>query len=234
MDTIYLLPILLNIGNLFFLLCYLSRDIFWLRSFVIIGSLTLLPWYYLQENPLWAPMGWAFVYISINIGQLTLLYLERRRITLTEIEQQLYEIAFDSLQPRTFHKLVNLGSFEEAERNTLLIKSEEYIDKLYVVAEGEVEVTLHDRTTRVIGRGGFIGEQSFVTGGKTSADVRVSTDKALLLTWEKESLQKFLDKNLVLSNTFDLIISSDVINKLRRMGRQELDHGGGPEIVTGN
>lgn len=225
MDTLLTLTVLINIAYVLFLLLYLSRNIFWLRTLAVFGNLSLIPWYYLQESPVWSAMVWSAVYVAINAVQLTILYLERRPINLTEIEQQLYDIGFDSLSPRTYQKVVSLGSFEETARNTPLIKADEYIDKLYVVAEGEVEVTLPDGTTRAIRKGGFIGEQSFITNGKTSADVRVASENASLLTWDKGELRKFLDKYLILSNTFDLIITSDVINKLRRMGDSRSDDG---------
>ena len=224
MDTLLTLTVLLNVAYFLFLMLYLSRDIFWLRILAVFGNLSLIPWYYLQENPVWSAMVWSAVYVAINAVHLTILYLERRPIKLTEIEQQLYDMVFDSLSPRTYQKVVKLGYFEESVQNTSLIKADEYIDKLYVVAWGEVEVTLADGTTRAIRKGGFIGEQSFITNGKTSADVRVATEKASLLTWEKVELRKHLDKDQILSNTFDLIITSDVINKLRRMGDGKSDH----------
>ena len=230
MDTPLVLTVLLNFAYFLFLLLYLSKNIIWLRTLAVFGNLSLIPWYYLQESPVWSAIAWSVVYVGINVVHLTILYLERRPIILTEIEQELYDMVFDSLSPRTYQKVLRSGAFEETVQNTPLIKADEYINRLYVVAEGEVEVTLRDGTTRAIKKGGFIGEQSFITNGKTSADVRVSTEKALLLTWEKEKLRKFLDQDLVVSNTFDLIITSDVINKLRRMGdgdgTQQLDRVG--------
>ena len=212
------LTILLNVGYFSYFVCYMSKDILWLRVFVIVGALCSLPYYYyLQDKPIWNVIGWASLYISINLVQLLFLYLQRRPIKLTEIEQGLYDLVFDSLPPRTFRNVFKLGSFEELEQNTLLIKSDEYIDKLYLIVEGEAQVTLPNGSTRMIRKGGFIGEQSFITHNVTSADVRISTEKTLLLTWETATLRRFLDKDLALSNTFDLIITSDIINKLRRM-----------------
>jgi hypothetical protein len=37
------------------------------------------------------------------------------------------------------------------------------------------------------------------------------------LAWTKCDLVKFLDRDLVLSNAFDLILSTDVTGKLKRM-----------------
>jgi len=39
-----------------------------------------------------------------------------------------------------------------------------------------------------------------------------------LLKWDSRTLQDFLDKDAELSNTFDLILTTDIIGKLRRMG----------------
>ena len=40
----------------------------------------------------------------------------------------------------------------------------------------------------------------------------------MLLKWDNIALHDVLDKDVALSNTFDLILTTDIIQKLRRMG----------------
>ena len=86
------------------------------------------------------------------------------------------------------------------------------------IVDGNVEVTLGDNTERIISSNIFIGEQAFITGETASATVRILSDRATLLKWDSRTLQDFLDKDAELSNTFDLILTTDIIGKLRRMG----------------
>ena len=106
---------------------------------------------------------------------------------------------------------------EQVGKGTLLIKRGQTLNKLYLVIDGEAEVLLPNGDTRTISKGGFIGEQSFITGNTTSADVHIGTDNIVLLTWSRETLSALLNKDPVLSNAFDLVITTDVIGNLQRM-----------------
>ena len=79
-------------------------------------------------------------------------------------------------------------------------------------------MTLQDDTKRIVSSNTFLGEQAFITGETASATVRILSDRATLLKWDHQTLQNFLNKDVALSNTFDLILTSDIIEKLRRMG----------------
>ena len=68
-----------------------------------------------------------------------------------------------------------------------------------------------------ISAGGFIGEQSFITGENTSADVATGKEVTTILSWESDPLRDYLDKKPHLKETLELILTSDVIHKLRDM-----------------
>ena len=52
------LDVLVNTANIFYLLSYSVKDIFWLRILTVVAALFLLPYYYMQSTPLWTPIGW--------------------------------------------------------------------------------------------------------------------------------------------------------------------------------
>jgi CRP-like cAMP-binding protein len=87
---------------------------------------------------------------------------------------------------------------------------------MYVV-EGRAEVVLKNGDHVNIPAGGFIGEQSFITGENTSADVATGREAAKILSWDSDSLRKYLEKKPHLKETLELILTSDVIHKLRDM-----------------
>ncbi len=60
------LNVLDNLANLIFVSAYWVKDILRLRLLAIVGSLVVIPYYLLQKDPLWTPMIWSCVFISIH------------------------------------------------------------------------------------------------------------------------------------------------------------------------
>ena len=212
-------PILLaNLGFAIALIALLFRDILWLRVVSVLGTLLIFPMYIFSDEIGWTSIGWNSAHIVINSIQIVILILLRRPLVLKGVEKQIHTSIFYAITTRTFDKIFKLAKFEEYVNNTELIHIDEPIHNLYLVINGDVEVTLHDDTKRIVSSNTFLGEQAFITGETASATVRILSDRATLLKWDHQTLQNFLNKDVALSNTFDLILTSDIIEKLRRMG----------------
>ena len=98
-----------------------------------------------------------------------------------------------------------------------LVTRDTELDSLMYVVEGEAEVVLKHGEHIIIPTGGFIGEQSFITGGKTSADVTTGKEEAKILRWNSQELKKHLAGKETLKDNLDLILTADLIYKLREM-----------------
>ena len=222
MNDLNIYIILLNTGYLIFLAAFTAKDIIWLRSLTILGNLLVVPYYlYFFENSLWNNIFWGGVYSMINAVMLFLIYLERRPIQLSEKEQTIYDLTFRSLEPRVFKKLIDQGSWEDLQPEVDLVTRDTDLDSLILVVDGETEVVLKHGEHRYISAGGFIGEQSFITGSKTSADVSTGKEATTILRWDKENLRTYMEHNQTLKHTFDLILTSDLIYKLRGMDEEQ-------------
>jgi len=214
--------ILLNAAYMIWLAAFVAPDIVWLRALTITGNIVVLPYYlYFFEKPLWNPITWVGIYTTINVVMLFLLYLERRPVKLSEAEQRIWELTFKSLEPRVFKKLLDQGVWDRIPPHVELVARDSDLDNLLLVVEGEAEVVLRNGEHRTIPTGGFIGEQSFITSGKTSADVSTGAEATTILRWNKQALRKYLGHHEVLKHTFDLILTADLIYKLRNMDRDE-------------
>jgi CRP-like cAMP-binding protein len=210
--------ILLNCAYITVLAAYTAKKMVWLRCLTIAGNTLVLPYYlFFIEPPLWNSFIWACIYILINSVMLFNLYLETRPITLSDIEQKIYDLTFKSLEPRIFKHLIDHGSLLEHQPEEILVTRDSELDSLMLVVEGEAEVVLKHGEHIIIPRGGFIGEQSFITGGKTSADVTSGKESTTILHWNSQELRKYLEKKEHLKDTLDLIFTSDLIHKLREM-----------------
>ena len=76
-------------ANLLYLASYSVRDILWLRILTIAAAVLLIPYYYLQSQPLWIAISWNLVFVGINLFWVARLLLERRSVQLTEDELRL-------------------------------------------------------------------------------------------------------------------------------------------------
>ena len=143
---------------------------------------------------------------------------------------------FKSLEPREFKKLIDHGSLAEIQPEVNLVTRDSELDSLMLVAEGEAEVVLKHGEHIIIPTGGFIGEQSFITGGKTSADVTTGKEACTILRWNSQVLRKYLADKETLKDHLDLIFTSDLIHKLRSMeeGFDEIRHSQDLNISQNN
>ena len=214
--------ILLNCAYTIYLAAFMAKKIVWLRLLTIIGNILVVPYYlYFLETPLWNSIVWISIYTIINLVMLFIIYIESRPVTLSDLEQKIYDLTFKSLEPRVFKKLIDHGSLEDLQPEVNLVTRDSELDSLMLVVEGEAEVVLKHGEHLIIPTGGFIGEQSFITGGKTSADVTTGKEAATILRWNSQALRKYLADKETLKDHLDLIFTSDLIYKLRSM---EEDH----------
>ena len=215
--------ILFNTANIIFLLAFMAKKIVWLRLLTITGMMVSIPYYlYFLEAPMWNNIFWVSTYALINLVMLFIIYLESRPVKLSDLEQKIYDLTFKSLEPRVFKKLIDHGSLEELQPEVVLVNRDSELDSLMLVVEGEAEVVLKYGEHLIIPTGGFIGEQSFITGGKTSADVTTGKEAATILRWNSQALRKYLTDKETLKDHLDLILTSDLIYKLRDM-EEDLD-----------
>ena len=210
--------ILLNCAYTIWLFAFVSKKIVWLRILTVSGNLVVLPYYLFNfEEALWVPIGWVGVYTTINLIMLFFIYMESRPVKLNDLEQKIYDKTFKSLEPRVYKHLIELGKIEELGPGIELVTRDTHLENLMLIVEGEAEVVLKHGDHVFIPSGGFIGEQSFITGENTSADVSTGKEKTTILRWNSEVLRNYLEKKGPLKDTVDLILSADVIHKLRNM-----------------
>ena len=218
MNDLNIYVILLNCAYTVWLAAFIAKNIIWLRLLTVTGNFIVLPYYlYFFEFPLWNPIIWVAIYTIINLVMLFIIYLESRPVQLSDAEQKIYDLTFKSIEPRVFKKLIDHGSWEELQPEVKLVTRDSELESLMLVIEGEAEVVLKNGEHLIIPTGGFIGEQSFITGGKTSADVTTGKESTTILRWNSQNLRKFLADKVILKDTLDLILTADLIFKLRGM-----------------
>jgi CRP-like cAMP-binding protein len=205
---------LIHVANVIYLFSYLVRDILWLRLLTIVAGLVLLAYFALLPEPLWPAIGWNVLFSVINAYQVYLLWLERRPVVFTDEEQRLYRLAFRTLTPREFKKLVGLGSWQDAAERFRLVEKGRELERMMVICSGSVHVEVGDKRLAELREGQLVGEMSFLTGEFPNADV-VAAEPTRLVSWPKANLREFLDKNPELRSALQMVIGKDLAGKLR-------------------
>ena len=210
---------MVHVANVLYLISYLVRDILWLRVLTIFAGLSLLPFYcHCSDHILWAPIGWNALFISVNLIQIGILLRERRPRRLDGPEQELYDNVFSELTTGEFRQLLKVGEWRKIETGTTVVQRDTVVRDIQVLQRGALEVRsaggVIDRDTP----GQFVGEMSFLSGEKATADV-VAIEPSLVFVWPQESLNKLLDKKPALAFKIRGILSLDVVAKLRNHGQ---------------
>ena len=209
------MTIFIHVANVLYLLSYLVKDILWLRVLTIVGGLTIVAYYLVMPTPVWAAIAWNAVFLAINAWQIRLLLLERRPVQLDPDSLALYKLAFRALKPREFVKVLKLAQWTNVERGERIVTRGEPLDRIMVIAGGRVLVQPHTGTPIELRPGCFIGEMSFMTGERPTADV-VAAESTRLLTWPQKELKALLDGAVELRAAVQGVLGADLVAKLHQ------------------
>jgi hypothetical protein len=205
---------LIHVANVLYFLSYVVKDILWLRVLTVVAGTFLLAFYYFRPDPLWPAIYWNLVFSAINVYQIYALILERRPVRLSEEEQKLYQLAFRTLTPREFVKLLGLARWEDAPAAARIVETGRSLERTMVIVAGRAAVEVGGRKVAELEDGQFIGEMSFLTGEAPNADV-VTLEATRYVSWPQDELRRVLKSNADLRAAWQMAIGTDLIGKLR-------------------
>ncbi|MEW2919264.1 cyclic nucleotide-binding domain-containing protein [Ruegeria sp. ANG10] len=190
------LDLLVNAANVFYLISYSVRDIFWLRVLSVIGAMILLPYYYLQPAPLWAPIGWNLFFTGINIFWIVRLLLERRPVPFTDTQRHLYEIALRNFSERDAYNLLRMGVAKSVPAGTRLLTQGGPVHSLSLIVDGEIVVEMNGEHVDTLGEGRFLGGTAFLSKDQGfAAPVAVTArTPSRVIEWKMPDLTAELQK----------------------------------------
>src|ERR1700733_9387158 len=149
---------LINLANLAFLAAFSVRDVLKLRILAFASDVLTVPYYYYQHKPLWPSIFWAVAFIIVNGVGIVTLILERRPVVLGTREEELYRVAFGSIEKREFLKLASLVRWVDLSPGELIIEKGQQISNAIVLISGEIEAVLSGKTILAFRPGELIGD----------------------------------------------------------------------------
>lgn len=205
------------VGHTSFLLTALSfyvRDMVMLRVLAIGSGLVGVAYnYFLPAGPLWLVIFWLTVFVLINITRIVGIVMERREVSFTEEEAELFETQFQNFSPVEFMKLLRIGQWCDAAPGETLAIEGETVQRLKLLYNGEVSI---QRSGAEVGKahdGAMIGEMSFLKGGQANATVTATTT-CRYLAWSGDELRKMLQRNPSMDLAMRHVFSMDLLRKL--------------------
>ena len=147
---------LINLSNVVFLVAFSVRDVLKLRILAIVGEGLTLPYYYFQGEKLWPPIVWGVAFMLVNAVRVVAIALERRPVVLNYKEEQLYHVAFSSVDKREFLRLVSLARWVDCSPGEVILRKGQQISEAVVVMTGDLRApSITADRVRVTSRGVF-------------------------------------------------------------------------------
>ncbi len=206
------LDVLVNVANVVYLFSYSVREILWLRILTVIGAALLLPYYYLQPEPLWAPIIWNLVFTAINIFWITKLLLDRRPVPFNDTERHLYQLALRNMSERDAYNLFQTGKWSTFTPKTTLLTQGENVENLSLIVDGEVSVEMDGVQVDTLREGRFLGGIALLhQGSKFTTPVTVRTTKPTrVIDWQFGQLKSEFEKDADLEIAIEASIGLEI------------------------
>jgi len=208
-------PLFVHAANVCFLLAYLVRDILKLRILTFAAGLFLLVFHLVLEPPAWGFVAWDLLFSVIQVVQIKRLIDERRPVALSDDERSVHRLAFRSLLPREVKRLCALAEMRDLELGDAIVKSGEEPDALVLILSGEVDVVANGAHVATLKEGQFIGEMTFLAGGKATADA-CSKAGTRVARFERSALSQLMSEAPELRSQIQASLGQDLVAKLRR------------------
>lgn len=200
----------LNIAFGINFLSLMVKDILKLRLLAFGSQITFMLVGYSRGN--WTIFWWQIVFILINLVRTGLLLWERREIHFSDDLEEIYKNHFPTFTRGEFLIFWNAG--EEITGSGVPITREgEDLGALWFLHEGSADVIKSKKRLTQVPPGHFIGEMSFLTGSKASADV-VPIGEVKLHTWAYTVLDRIKKTRPGLWTKIQGRLGRDLVSKI--------------------
>jgi CRP-like cAMP-binding protein len=207
---------LVNLSNIVFLVAFSVRDVLMLRVLSFVGEGVILPYYYSQNEKLWPPIFWSVAFMMVNAIRIVAMILERRPVILGDREEQLYRVAFSSIDKREFLRLVSLVGWVDCSPNEVILAKGQLISHAIVVVSGEIEAVPSSKTRIALRPGQLVGTVAADCGLASPVEF-MARGPASLAKWDLRQLTEFAASRPLLRAKLLAIVNADLTTKLRHV-----------------
>ena len=196
-------------------LSYFMTRIFWLRVTAVVGLFLAITYFRLTGGDLKVGIGWAFIFIAINLYQLFWLVRERASLRLPEKDAPLLRAALSGLDDPQIAKLLRAADWKDAAPGEVLAKQDAAVDALYFLCSGRASVEVNGSFVTYLEKGSFVGEIAYLTNNLATATV-VIDEPSRLLAFSKLRMAKVSATDGEISSIIYELLGRDLAMKMRR------------------
>jgi len=205
--------IIMNVAYALTLAGLAVRNILILRLLMISAQVILITTGLILGNAI--IVFWNIIFIIINLIQVIILFKEKKPVRIPERLQDIYKDRFEHMSEREFLRFWAMGS-KKIILGGLIIREGERKDSVFIITEGQALVKQNLNTVASLGRGDFIGEMSFISGRKASADVS-SDGEISLHAWKREDLTHLKERDNTLWIKIQQALGHDLVAKVHKL-----------------
>lgn len=208
------------VGHFSYLLLIVSmlmRRLWLLRVFVVASAFVSIVYFGVFLGD---PVGlfWESLLVVVNIGQLTLTYLENRRFAFHGEDARFVDRQLPGLSNRLKRRLLDLGEWQDLPPGMELTRQGEPAARLYFLVAGEVDILVDGVVVALCEEDSFVGEISVLSKGPASATARA---RGPVRAWsvEAEALRAAARRHGELDQALRASFHRVVLEKLLRSNR---------------
>lgn len=202
---------LLHLANILYLASYSVRDILWLRILTVAAMLSLGCCYWSCNEM--SALSWQGIFLLINLVQIGLLVYERRPVQLTDTQKKLHDGPLHTLTPRQVQRFTAKAEWATFHAGDSMLVEGSHLEFLILLLSGRAKVFADGKEIAAIEEGQFAGEMSFLTGGKTSAEV-VADGAVLVAMWPERYVTDLMQRDHELGTALQAALGTDLVKKL--------------------
>jgi len=196
----------------------LMRNIVWLRAFAIAAAVVKIV-YRLNFAYDHVSVIWEFVLITVNIGQLALMWWLDRRAAFSADDLLFTSTVCPGLPPNKARKLLNAGRWREAPEGEVLTEQGRPVPELGFLSVGAVRIERDGETVAYCRSGDFLGEMSFVTGGAATARAIAATP-IRYLALDRDKTRALMQRDPAINSALQVSFNRNLIDKLVKTGHR--------------
>jgi CRP-like cAMP-binding protein len=215
---------LVDISSILTLISFSVRSMLTLRILAIGAQLTFIPYCFLQSTPLWTPIVWNVLFLSVNVYNVIVILLQKRPVVLSDDEQHIYNLAFKSFTPREFLKLAAIGEWKDGGAGDVILPQGQAHPYLAMLSRGQAVSFHDDRDLATIPEGKFLGLAEALEGTPPLLGIKLSADSRYLF-WAMDVLQQFAAKEPQMEEKLRLVFLQDLEKTIRDLEEIEFEDG---------
>lgn len=195
-------------------LSMLMREMVWLRAIAIVAGVSRI---IIRAAILYDPVtvAWETALVLINIGQLLLIWWDKRHTHSNEDETLLASTIMPGLSGRAVRRLMRQARWRTVEEGAVLLQEGEAVTDLLFVTDGAARIEKNGVLVAICSRGDFVGEMGFVSGNVATATV-VADRPMRLASFDAQALKVSLAEDKDLRHALEASFNRNLIGKLSR------------------